>query len=169
LSTSSGLTIGPLSQAQRLGGLPRASLRLSGACYSQEPSAWSCLAPTAHQVPVHPKEITLIPSVRFMAHPALRVLWRLRRPCASSVDGSPPRMGLPRSHQWTLRNHVGGDYSLTQAARCGIPAGNRVHEVAYFTLSGSSLPQGLRRKPTDPLNTAAAPSCRVLRPGGIFP
>jgi hypothetical protein len=41
---------------------------LSGACYSQEPSVPSCLAPTAHGVPAHPKEISLIPSMNFMAH-----------------------------------------------------------------------------------------------------
>jgi hypothetical protein len=42
---------------------------LSGACCSQIPSVRSCLAPTAHGVPVHPREISLIPSMRFMAHP----------------------------------------------------------------------------------------------------
>jgi hypothetical protein len=31
------------------------------------------------------------------------------------------------------------------------------------------LPQGCRRQPTDPLNTAAAPACRMLRQGGIVP
>ena len=31
------------------------------------------------------------------------------------------------------------------------------------------LPQGCSRKPTDPRHTAAAPSCRILRPGGMFP
>jgi hypothetical protein len=41
---------------------------LSGACYSREWSVPSRLTPTAHRVPVHPREIPLIPLMRFMAH-----------------------------------------------------------------------------------------------------
>jgi hypothetical protein len=41
---------------------------LSGVCCSRAPSVQSRLAPTAHRVPVHPREISLIPPMHFMAH-----------------------------------------------------------------------------------------------------
>lgn len=41
---------------------------LSGACCSRRPNVRPRLAPTAHGVPVHPKEISLIPFMNFMAH-----------------------------------------------------------------------------------------------------
>ena len=78
-------------------------------------------------------------------------------------------MGLPRSHRWTLRNHVGGDFSLTQAARCGIPAGNRVHEVAYFTLSGHELAWGIQKDADSPSEHGCCPIVQGLEAGGNFP
>src|SRR5919108_1125125 len=46
---------------------------LSGACCSRALSVQSRLAPTAHRVPVHPREISLIPLMHFMAHKCLHI------------------------------------------------------------------------------------------------
>jgi hypothetical protein len=64
--------------------------------------------------------------------PALRLLWRLRRPDMASVDCTPshPYQSLPRSQRWTRRSRLGGDLLSTQSPLWGIPNGDGVVQVA---------------------------------------
>jgi hypothetical protein len=56
---------------------------LSGACYSRALSVQSRLAPTAHRVPVHPREISLIPLMHFMAHKCFHITLSIGVPGAT--------------------------------------------------------------------------------------
>jgi hypothetical protein len=59
---------------------------------------------------------------------------------------------------------------LIQAVRCGIPAGNRVNEVAYFTLSGrSSSASGIQKEADRPSEYSCCPIVQDLEAGGNFP
>jgi hypothetical protein len=84
--------------------------------------------------------------------PALRLLWGLRRLLGSLGDCTPPPMGLPRSHRWTLRSRIGGGYRTTHPALRGIPTGGRVysgnlpHPLGWYLVETSlGSPTGLSR------------------------
>jgi hypothetical protein len=104
----------------------------------------------------------------------LRVLWRLRRTQSSSVDCTPLPARLLRAQRWTLRDQDGGDFSMTQAAHCGIPTGSRIASVTCSILwawqcgnHASAVPPS--RRTAGPGRSRVNPRlgvCRILRERG---